>query len=72
MTQIFTAKVQNGVIVTHGVDLPEGAEVTVFLTDDAEVTVTPEQEAMLRASIAQADRGERIPASEVLAEMRRR
>lgn len=72
MTQVFTAKVIGGVIVAADVVLPEGAEVTVSIVDPVEVGVTSEQEMILRESIAQADRGERIASADVLRELRRR
>jgi hypothetical protein len=62
---VFSAKVQDGVIVVDDIELPEGATVTVVLdesavNDDAD-DVTPEQLAELDEAIAEADRGEGLP-----------
>jgi hypothetical protein len=68
---VFSGRVVNGVIVIDDGPLPEGAEVTVLVENDGETfDVTPEEEAMLLASIAQADRGEFVSAEEVLTELR--
>jgi hypothetical protein len=75
--------VRNGVIVTEGEPLPEGARVSVQLDEDTapglmtieldengDVIVTPELEAELAAAEAEADRGEGIPLEEFLEELR--
>lgn len=81
----FTAKVKNGVIVLDGVELAEGAAVTVIVDnnelrppiphvqlDDRGVPImTPELEADLEAAIQEADRGDLVSLSE-LREMLRR
>jgi hypothetical protein len=69
---IVAGKVVNGRIEVEDFELPEGADVTVYLHNDGEEEwdLTPEQEAELEESIAQADRGELIPAEDVLRELR--
>lgn len=74
MPSMFTAKVKDGVIVTDGIDLPEGETVTV-LRDGREVQedeLTPEAEIELEQSTAALDRGEGIPWEQVRAELQRR
>jgi hypothetical protein len=70
--QVASGKIVHGQVVVEG-ELPEGAEV-VLLTLDGEETfeVDSELEAILLASIAQGERGETIPADELLREMRSR
>jgi hypothetical protein len=61
----------NSVEIEPGV-LPEGARVTVLAPEREEgFSVTPEEKAMLLEAIAECERGELIPAEEVLAELRR-
>ena len=68
---IVTGKVVNGRIEVEDVELPEGLEVAVYYTgDEPEVQLTAEEMAELDAAIAEADRGEGIPAEQVLAELR--
>ena len=69
---IYTGKVINGQVIVHGALLAEGTEVTILVPDDAEpFYLTPDMEAELEESIAQLERGEGIPAEEVLAGLRR-
>jgi hypothetical protein len=66
-------KVVGGKVVLEGVTLEEGASVTVLARDDeGGFTLTPEEEAELFLSIAEADRGETVSAEEVLAKLARR
>ncbi len=71
---IVTGKVVNGRIEVEDVELPEGAVVGVVYSGDVpEVRLTaeePEQLAELDAAIAEADRGEGMPAEQVLRELR--
>ena len=68
---IVTGKVVNGRIEVEDVELPEGLEVAVYYSgDEPEVQLTAEEMAELDAAIAEADRGEGIPAEQVLAELR--
>ena len=71
--KIATGKVVGGKVVLKGVTLEEGASVTVLARDDeGGLTLTPEEEAELLLSIAEADRGETVSAEEVLAKLARR
>jgi hypothetical protein len=71
--KIATGKVVGGKVVVEGAPLEEGESVTV-LARDAEngFTLSPEDEAELLLSIAEADRGETISAKELLAKLARR
>jgi hypothetical protein len=71
--KVATGKVVEGKVVVEGVILEEGSVVTV-LTRDAEGTfeLTPEEEAELLLSIAEADRGETVSGEEVLESLPRR
>jgi hypothetical protein len=71
--KIATGKVVDGKFVLEGVALEEGASVTVLARDDeGGLELTPEQEAELLLSIAEADRGETVSADEVRARLARR
>jgi hypothetical protein len=71
--KIATGKVIDGKVVLEGVALEEGASVTVLARDnEGGLDLTPEQEAELLLSIAEADRGETVSADEVLAKLARR
>ena len=71
--KMATGKVVGGKVVLEGVSLAEGTSVTVLARDDDGVfDLTPEQEAELLLSIAEADRGDTVPAEEVLAKLARR
>lgn len=71
--RVATGKVVGGKIVVEGVSLVEGATVTILAREDAETfEVSEQQEAELLASIAEADRGETIPAGEHLRRLRSR
>jgi hypothetical protein len=71
--KVATGKVVGGKVVVDGVSLEEGASVTVLAKDDdGSFGLTPEQEAELALSIAEADRGETVSAEEVLAKLARR
>lgn len=70
------AHVRGGrIVVDEPVDLPDGAELQVYLYDAAADAMSPEERAALERalerSIAQADAGELIDADEVLAELQR-
>ena len=68
---IVTGKVVNGRIEVEDVELPEGMEVAVcYFGDQPSVRLTADELAELDAAIAEADRGEGIPAEEVLRELR--
>jgi hypothetical protein len=71
--KIATGKVIEGKVVLEGVTLEEGSFVTVLARDEeGGITVSPEEEAELLLSIAEADRGEMVSAEEVLAKLARR
>jgi uncharacterized lipoprotein YbaY len=70
------AHVMNGrIVIDEPVDLPDGAEVRVYLYDAAADAMSPEERAALERalerSLAQADAGDLIEADEVLAELQR-
>lgn len=70
--QVTSGKVVDGRVELEA-EMPEGTEVTVLALDSAETfEADPELEAVLLASIAQGERGERISAETLLAEMRSR
>ena len=72
LMQVGSGKVVHGQVVIEG-DLPEGAEVVLLALDGEETfEVAAELEAVLLQSIAQGERGETIPAAELLREMRSR
>lgn len=70
---IASGKVVAGKIEIEGEPLPEGTLVTLLARDsDESFEVDDELKAELLASIAEADRGELIPAEDVLEGLRRR
>jgi hypothetical protein len=71
--RIATGKVVDGKVVIDGAPLEEGVSVTVLARDEESgFTLSPEEEAELLLSIAEADRGEMVSAEEVLERLRRR
>ena len=71
--KMATGKVVGGKVVVDGEPLEEGASVTVLARDGEKgFTLSPEEEAELLLSIAEADRGETVSAEEVLAKLARR
>ncbi|MFY9821148.1 MAG: hypothetical protein WAM82_07185 [Thermoanaerobaculia bacterium] len=70
--QLATGIVVDGKIVVEGEPLPDGTVVTILAREAQETfEVPPELEAELLESIAEADRGETIPADELLQRLRR-
>jgi hypothetical protein len=71
--RIATGRVVGGMVVLDGASLEEGTAVTV-LARESEVgfTLSPDEEAELLLSIAEADRNETISAEEVLEKLARR
>lgn len=66
-------RIAAGKVVLEGVTLEEGSSVTVLARDEeGRVTLSPDEEAELLLSIAEADRGELVSAEEVLAQLARR
>ena len=73
LMKIATGKVVGGKVVIDGAPLEEGMSVTVLARDDENgFTLSPEEEAELLLSIAEADRGDSISAEEVLQRLARR
>jgi hypothetical protein len=73
LVKIATGKVVGGKVVIDGAPLEEGMSVTVLARDDENgFTLSPEEEAELLLSIAEADRGDSISAEEVLQKLARR
>lgn len=71
--KMTTGRVIGGKIVLEGISLEEGTLVTILAKDDeGGFDLTPEQEAELLLSIAEADRGETVSAGVVLAKPARR
>ena len=70
---IYTGKVVDGKVIVQGALLAEGTTVTILVPEDEEpFYLSPGMEAELEESIAQLERGEGIPAEQVLAGLRRR
>lgn len=70
--QIASGKVVRGRVELDA-DLPEGAVVTVLAPEsDGTFEVDPAAEARLLRAIAECDRGEAVPLSRVIAELRSR
>lgn len=76
MTLTLRGHIENGkIVVDEGVDLPEGTQVKLTLVDEADELDDEDRarlHAALDASQAEIDRGEGIPASEVIAGLRAR
>jgi hypothetical protein len=74
MTALKAHVVNGQIVVDEHVDLPDGAEVRVYLYDAAADPMTSDERAALDAaldrSIAQADAGELADADDVIAELR--
>jgi hypothetical protein len=70
--RIVSGKVIGGKVVVEGEPLHEGSLVTVVAPEDDETfALSDDDEAALLASIAEADRGEVVPAATVLERLRR-
>lgn len=68
---VTTGKVRHGTIEVDTKELPEGATVTVLAPEgDETFELGPEDETYFLAAIAEAERGETLSASQVLAEIR--
>lgn len=65
--RVATGKVVDGKVVIEGLPLDEGSRVTVLTREGEEAfQVSPEEEAELLLSIAEADRGEVVLPEKVL------
>ena len=75
MTALKAHVVNGKIVVDEPVDLPDGAEVHVYLYDASDDVMGAEERAALakalERSVEQADAGELIEADEVLSELRR-
>lgn len=70
--RIASGKVVGGRVELDG-ELPEGASVTVLVREgDETFEANPETERMLLDAIAQCERGETIPLTQLLGELRER
>lgn len=68
-----SGRVVEGKIVVDGDPLPEGTVVTVLARDgDESFVLDPGEEAELLESVAEADRGDVVPAADVLRALRNR
>ena len=71
--KVATGKVVEGKVVVEGVTLEEGSVVTVIAREaKGTFELTPEEEAELLLSIAEADRGETVSGEEALESLPRR
>ncbi|MEK6813197.1 MAG: hypothetical protein AABY65_00465 [Nitrospirota bacterium] len=69
--RVATGKVIDGRVVVEGTAFDEGAVVTILARDDDETfDLSPEQEAELLIAIAEVERGEVIPADQLLKNLR--
>ncbi len=70
--KVATGTVIDGKVVVDGEALAEGTKVTVVVREDQEsFDLTVEEEAELRASIAEIERGEYVTADALLERLRR-
>jgi hypothetical protein len=75
MTTTVRARVRNGrLVLDEPTDLPEGSEVELVTAEpaDADWNLTDDEVSQLQKSLAQAARGETVPAEVVLRELRAR
>jgi len=71
--RVATGRVIDGRVELLEAELPEGAAVTVLLSEGDETFEADEAtEKMLLESIAQCERGQTVPFTQVLEELRRR
>ena len=69
---ITTGRVSGSSIAHETGNLPEGARVTILAPENGEVfELSPDDEAKLLDAVAEAERGETIPASELLEQIRK-
>jgi hypothetical protein len=70
--RVATGKVIDGKVVIEGLPLEEGSRVTILARDREETfQLSPDEEAELLLSIAEADRGESLPSEDVLSSLPR-
>jgi hypothetical protein len=71
--RVASGRIVDGRVEIEDADLPEGAAVTVLFSEaDETFEADEETERMLLESIAQCERGQTVPLSHVLDELRRR
>jgi hypothetical protein len=71
--RVASGTVIDGRVELRDADLPEGASVTVLLSEGDETFEADEEtERMLLSSIAQCERGQTVPFERVLQQLRRR
>lgn len=71
--RVASGRVIDGRVELMDSEFPEGADVTVLLSEGDETFEADEEtERMLLESIAQCDRGEKVPFEVVLEELRKR
>jgi hypothetical protein len=68
---IYSGRFVDGRVVIEGDPPPDGTEAEVYVIEEGEVRLTPDMENEIVEAIARLDRGEGIPAEQVLAELRR-
>jgi len=68
---ITTGRVNGGFIEVEGDNLPEGAKVTILAPENGETfEVGSDEEAILLAAIAEAERGDSVEASSLLRQIK--
>ena len=67
--RITQGKVVGGRIVVEGEAFTEGTTVTVLVADERTFRLNAEEEAALLEAIAEADRGDLLPAEDVLKQL---
>jgi len=70
--KVVTGRVVEGKVVPEAPGLPEGALVTIVVGDADTFEITAAEELLLTEALEEADRGDVVPAEEVLASLRRR
>lgn len=69
---VYSGKVVDGRVLLTDVQLPEGTNVVVLVSEDEEpFDLSPDMEAELAEAIAQADRGETVAWDQVRENLRR-
>lgn len=71
--RVASGRVIHGKVQIEDAEFPEGAAVTVLLpSDDGTFEADPATEQLLLESIAQCERGQKVPFDTLLEELRRR
>lgn len=70
---ITTGRVNGGLIEVEGDNLPEGAKVTILAPENGETfEVRPDEEVILLAAIAEAERGDMVNVSSLIEQLANR